>query len=306
MHWHLRKLVESGEVVSTGKARATRWRRRFDFVFTWPLKVPEGESPPAEHEMWSQAWAEIHIGLPTSPSPQAVGILNYGVTEVLNNAIDHSGGTTVRLSSRVQAHGIEIVITDDGVGALKHVQDHFGLPSGLDAIAHIAKGKQPTDPARHSGQGLFFTSKALDRFELDANGHIWMVDNTRGDTAIGRGTTKTGTRVSLILSLSTTRSIKDVFDRFTDSETHRITKNVLRVSLATHGSEFVSRSEAKRLARGLELYGEVVLDFEEVTTVGQGFVDELFRVWAGANEGTRLIPVNMSPEVEFLVKRGLG
>lgn len=255
--------------------------------------------------MWSQAWGDIHDVLPTTPSGQAVGILNYGVTEVLNNAIDHSGGTTVRLSSRLHPGELEIVITDDGVGALKHVQDHFGLPSGLDAIAHIAKGQQPTDPARHSGQGLFFTSKAFDRFELDANGHTWTVDNSRGDMAIGRGTSQRGTRVSLLLSLSTTRSIKEVFDRFSDSETYRITKNVLRVSLATHGSEFVSRSEAKRLARGLELYGEVVLDFEGVTTVGQGFVDELFRVWAGTNEGTRLIPVNMSSEVEFMVRRGL-
>lgn len=71
------------------------------------------------------------------------------------------------------------------------------------------------------------------------------------------------------------------------------------------GDAFVSRSEAKRLAHGLERFEEVVVDFTGVNEVGQGFVDELFRVWPRDHPGTRLLPVNMSRAVEAMVRRGL-
>ena len=75
--------------------------------------------------------------------------------------------------------------------------------------------------------------------------------------------------------------------------------------LSVPAGTFVSRSEAKRLADGLQEFGEVEVDFSDVTEVGQGFVDELFRVWQSQHPDTMLVPINMSPEVEFMVKRGL-
>ena len=71
------------------------------------------------------------------------------------------------------------------------------------------------------------------------------------------------------------------------------------------GARFVSRSEAKRLLHGLERFREVVLDFARVTEVGQGFADELFRVWAGAHPDTQLRPTNAVPEVRFMIERAL-
>jgi len=53
----------------------------------------------------------------------------------------------------------------------------------------------------------------------------------------------------------------------------------------------------------LDRFDEVALAFEGVRAVGQGFVDELFRVWAGDHPGVRLIPRNMSPAVEHMVRR---
>ena len=41
-------------------------------------------------------------------------------------------------------------------------------------------------------------------------------------------------------------------------------------------------------AVGLERFREVVLDFAGVDAIGQGFADEVFRVWARAHAGTRL------------------
>ncbi len=55
----------------------------------------------------------------------------------------------------------------------------------------------------------------------------------------------------------------------------------------------------------IEQVEEVILDFRGVTGVGQGFVDEIFRVWASAHPQVRLVPENMNEAVEFMVRRGL-
>ncbi len=65
----------------------------------------------------------------------------------------------------------------------------------------------------------------------------------------------------------------------------------------------MSRSEAKRLIHGLERFREVVLDFSGVDAVGQGFADEVFRVWAGAHPEVLLDPTNMNEAVAFMVER---
>jgi hypothetical protein len=75
------------------------------------------------------------------------------------------------------------------------------------------------------------------------------------------------------------------------------------VRLFAIGSEFVSRSQAKRLVHGLERFREVVLDFEGVDLVGQGFADQVFRIWARQHPEVRLIPVAMSEPVAFMVER---
>jgi len=48
-----------------------------------------------------------------------------------------------------------------------------------------------------------------------------------------------------------------------------------------------------------------VLDFARVEGVGQGFVDEVLRVWASEHPEVRIEPVNMTPTVAFMVRRGL-
>jgi hypothetical protein len=46
-----------------------------------------------------------------------------------------------------------------------------------------------------------------------------------------------------------------------------------------------------------------VLDFSGVDEIGQGFADEIFRVWARAHPDITLEAVAMSVPVAFLVKR---
>jgi len=298
VHYHLKELREQGLVRQVRKARAAFWEPVYDLVLTWGL----GDEPLEEDAMWRQFLA-VHGPLDVSDDTRAC--LDYGVTEMLNNAIDHSGGTEIALRGRVGDATVEFVVNDDGIGAFRHVVEHFDLPSELDAIAHIAKGQQTTDPSRHSGQGLFFTSKLFDQFELDSGTYIWAVDNLRDDTTVAPGTGRQGTSVLLVTRRQGTRSPKDVFDRFTNTESYELDRTIVKVALTAHGKDFISRSEAKRLAVGLELYGVVELDFQGVDRIGQGFVDELFRVWASQHPNTEFRVVNASPEVEFMIRRGL-
>ena len=81
------------------------------------------------------------------------------------------------------------------------------------------------------------------------------------------------------------------------------TRAVIR--LLAIGTEFVSRSQAKRLVNGLEKFREVVLDFKGVDIVGQGFADEVFRVWAKEHPEVNLIPTDMNDAVAFMVERAI-
>ena len=95
-----------------------------------------------------------------------------------------------------------------------------------------------------------------------------------------------------------------VFDRPTNDLEFDRTRCVIR--LFEYGADLVSRSEAKHLLANHERFREVTLDFKGVEGVGQGFVDEVFRVWARAHPETELVPVSMNAEVDFMVRRGLA
>ena len=65
--------------------------------------------------------------------------------------------------------------------------------------------------------------------------------------------------------------------------------------------EPVARSQARRICHRLDEFREVILDFANVELMGQGFADELFRVYAAAHPEVLLRPVNMRAQVERMV-----
>ena len=70
--------------------------------------------------------------------------------------------------------------------------------------------------------------------------------------------------------------------------------------------EYVSRSEAKRLLANLGKFREVVLDFRDVKAIGQGFADEVFRVFTSAHPETKLAAENANPVVDAMVRHVRG
>ena len=67
-------------------------------------------------------------------------------------------------------------------------------------------------------------------------------------------------------------------------------------------AQLVSRSQGKWVEERATQFKTVVLDFEGVALVGQGFVDEVFRVFASANPQGAMKPVNLSPTVAQVVR----
>lgn len=250
--------------------------------------------------MESDVWlvATRALGLPEGSEKYAV--FHYAFTEMLNNAIDHSRGTVAFCRSWDSPLSFEI--RDDGVGAFARLRDDLGLPSIADAVAELTKGKGTSDPTRHSGQGIFFTSKVLDEFRLEANGLLWIVDNVGGEQALGTSRVREGTRVFGRVPEISRRTIAEVFGEYTDDELEFSRTRPL-VRLSHGGGAYVSRSEAKLLLSRLEQFREVELDFAGVDTVGQGFADEVFRVWPLVHPNTSVTPVNMNPAVQFMVDR---
>ena len=274
--------------VSQGRWSAPDWEREL------PLTGLQ------EDVVWQDAAATV---LRDRLSPQARSIATYAFTEMLNNAIDHSGAHDVRIAIWVSRVEARFELADQGAGVFPHLQEKLHLEDVYDALGELSKGKTTTDPEHHTGEGIFFTSKAVDVFSLESGGLRWTVDNVRGDQAVGASEVERGTRVRWEMDPATSRELSAVFAEYTDD--HQFTRTRTVVRLFAFGVRFVSRSEAKRLMRGLDRFQQVSMDFTGVEEVGQGFVDEVFRVWPGQHAGTRVEPVGMSGPVEFMVRRGL-
>lgn len=297
IQYHLRRLIASGELEPVGAGRARRYRRPLLFSGTFGAKGLQED----------RVWREVRSSVSELDelNSNAERITNYAFTEMLNNAIDHSGSETVRITVRRSDARFAFAIADQGIGAFEHVRRHAGLEDHVAAIQEISKGKMTTDPKHHTGQGIFFTSKAVAWFSLASNGWRWVVDNIREDHTISQSQVRKGTIVRFEVDPSTERELNSVFEEYTDEGTLAFDKSRTTVRLFEYDVPFVSRSEAKRLVRNLDRFREVVVDFRGIDQVGQGFADELFRVWQREHPGTRLIPVNMGSAVRIMVDRSL-
>ena len=150
-------------------------------------------------------WRELATDLQDSLGTAARSIVSYAFTEMLNNAMDHSDGTSVHVSAWVGKFESRFEVTDNGRGALSHIKDVFGLEDLYDALGELTKGKTTTDPERHTGEGIFFTSKAVDIFSLENEGIVWTVDNVHHDQGAGVSDVSRGTRVRWELDPATER-----------------------------------------------------------------------------------------------------
>ncbi len=97
-----------------------------------------------------------------------------------------------------------------------------------------------------------------------------------------------------------TKTLPEVMGGQQDPVTQRLNKTSIRVGLFRQG-DFVSRAEAKLIGARLEGFVVIELDFSGITQIGQGFADELFRVWASEHSSSHLVRVNANPVVRAVI-----
>ena len=68
----------------------------------------------------------------------------------------------------------------------------------------------------------------------------------------------------------------------------------------------VSRSQAKRICNRLDKFKEVVIDFDGLTWMGQGFAHQIFVVYQKEHPNIKLTPINMCEPVENMYRHVIG
>ena len=229
-------------------------------------------------------------------------IVQYCFTEMVNNVIDHSNADIMNVEVDLNALNIEIWIIDNGVGIFNKIQKDLGLEDPKHAILELAKGKFTSDPERHSGEGIFFTSRLCDEFIILSD-TLFFSGHSGNDWLLERPNPVSGTAVSMRIGRNSHLNISDVFNEYADPDKQPgFYKTRIPVKLMEYEGELLlSRSQAKRLITRFDKFLEVILDFQGVTEIGQAFADEVFRVFRNAHPNVHLEPINCSPTVQRMI-----
>ncbi|MCR4990407.1 MAG: STAS-like domain-containing protein [Lachnospiraceae bacterium] len=101
---------------------------------------------------------------------------------------------------------------------------------------------------------------------------------------------------NLVIIQSESELINDI-KKITDKNSTvdgELIKTRLPILEACQGNEPVARSQARRICIRLDNFKEAILDFDGVEMMGQGFADEIFRVFHNAHPEVVLTPINMN------------
>ena len=229
----------------------------------------------------------------------------YAFSEMLNNAIEHSGSKNIEVEIEKRGNDLLFVINDFGVGVFKSIMRKNKLSSELEAIQDLLKGKTTTMPQSHSGEGIFFTSKVSNVFILESFGRRLRIDNIINDVFVEElKPSKKGTKVIFRISASSNKNIERFFRKYqTEPKTFAFDKTEVRIKLHSLETIYISRSQARRVLAGLEKFKTVILNFDKVLTIGQGFADEIFRVFKSKHPQIEIKAINTNKSVAFMIAR---
>ena len=236
--------------------------------------------------------------------PHVARMAQHAFTELLNNAVDHSGGSQVTVSVRQTPLQLQLLVSDDGVGIFGRIQQDFAIDDATLAMLELAKGKLTSAPAHHSGHGLFFTSRLADVFDLHANHRAFQYRGwTRRSWHAAKAVPRDGSSVYVAIALDTQRTLDQVLRAHSaDGAGYGFEATSVPLQLMTGPNTALdSRAQAKRVASRLQRFRRAEMDFSGITEIGHGFADELFRVFAREHPAVELVPLAMAPRVAAMV-----
>jgi anti-sigma regulatory factor (Ser/Thr protein kinase) len=297
---YLAQMVKEGRLAAKGATRDRAYVLGRSVQKTKSFRLSAGLD---ESRIWEEDFKPLCADLP----PNVLSICAYAFTEMVNNVLDHSGGKNLTVTLSRTPGKILLDVEDDGIGIFRKIKKAKGLTDERQAILELSKGKLTTDPVRHTGEGIFFTSRAVDYFAVNSSGLVFFHQAPRkqGRLEAVKNGAHPGTVVHMSIRPGSKRKLKEVFDKFADPKNdYAFDKTIVPVRLAQYeGEELLSRSQAKRLMLRVENFKTVQLDFEGVQSVGPAFADEIFRVYRNSHPGIRLIPLHASREVLKMIRR---
>lgn len=296
---HVRSLVEAGKVVRSGSARGARYMLR-------------DRAPPAaavsrvlrtggldEARVWDELAAGLNLRRALRPNVEAIA--HYAFTEMLNNAIEHSEADCCSVRFRLEPAMLSFEIRDPGIGVFHSIASKLRLEGEHAALVELLKGRTTTMREAHTGEGIFFTSRVADRFVLRSHRVQVEWSRAKDDVFVSNPRLLKGTGVSFAIQRSSRLLLEKIFGEFAPEEyDFRFQKTKVLVKFLQR--DFVSRSEAKRLVANLEKFSEIVLDFRDVKSVGQGFADEVFRVFGQRHPTVKIATENTNPAVDAMIR----
>jgi len=295
-------MVNDGLIIAIGTTRSVRYELKplVDEKFAVSI-FPELE----EHKVWLERVKPLLKGIANN----VLQICNYGFTEMLNNVIDHSGSNRAVIRVKYTPALIEMKVIDSGIGIFKKIQTVLGLDDERHAILELSKGKLTTDPERHTGEGIFFTSRMFDSFVIFSGELYYSHQDPDDDWLLEDKLDRVdGTLVDMSIHPQSRRTMQKIFGEYSTEELdYDFSKTNVIVSLLqdTRNDVLVSRSQAKRLLVRCDRFKDVILDFRHVKQIGQAFADEIFRVYRKQNPDVHIGWVDANKEVEKMIKRAL-
>jgi anti-sigma regulatory factor (Ser/Thr protein kinase) len=271
---HINVLVQEGLVEAEGHTNTRRYRLAIirQYSDSFPLKGLDDD------KLWRNNLGKLLENLPENIKT----IWQIGFTEMVNNAVDHSGGNLVNITLQKTAIATEMFIEDDGVGIFRKIRNALGLEDDRHAVLELAKGKLTTDPTKHSGEGIFFTSRMFDHFHIYSGGVFYSHNLDEDEDWIMEEDRPTqGTVVYMSIKDNSKKTDKEIYNKFSlPRHDFAFSRTIVPVRLLKQGPEqLVSRSQGKRLSARFEKFRTVILDFKGINEIGQAFADEVFRVF---------------------------
>lgn len=246
-------------------------------------------------------------------SHEASTIWGYAFMEMMNNAIEHSLSQNIYCCVLKDYLYTEISIVDDGIGIFKNVQNYLkqqlnGDVTYQDVLIELYKGKLTSNPQNHSGEGIFFSSKMLNEFAIWSD-NTFFSQNCYSKVSFVQShlisyynrLKNIGTLVIMKLENQTPRKIQEVFNMFAPIDEGFIKTRIPLKEVCPYG-EPIARSQARRILYRLEEFKQVELDFSGIEFMGQGFADEIFRVFQNEHPDIELIPLHASPAILGMIK----
>jgi len=244
------------------------------------------------------------------PEP-VLEICRFGFEAIFNNALQHSRGKGVVVKTVWKKDSLEICIMDDGKGIFKSVQKALGLQDIREGVLPLTKGNFTTLPERHSGRGLFLVSRLFDVFGLFSDGLFYCKDNLGDDWYLEKRkiSKSKGTRVSMAIRFDCERTLQQVTGHYSSQgeASWAMDKTEILIKLSQMEEEpYISRLQAKRVLLGVENFRRVVLDFQNISTVGQAFVDAVFGEFQSSHPEVVIETVHVNEDVRFMIEKSLS